>query len=80
MQVQTLKPNLFIFYFLKNALKLKLRKRAVIESINDILMTAFDLEHTRHRSSVNALAHMMPALIAYGFYEQKPAVFVPKGR
>ena len=57
---------------------LKLRKRAVIESINDILMTVFDLEHTRHRSPVNALAHMISALIAYGFYEQKPAVFVPK--
>lgn len=55
---------------------LKLRKRAVIESVNDILISVFDLEHTRHRSPINALAHMLSALIAYGFYEEKPRVFV----
>lgn len=55
---------------------LKLRKRAVIESVNDILTSVFDLEHTRHRSPVNALAHMLSALIAYCFYPDKPAVFV----
>lgn len=55
---------------------MKLRKRAVIESVNDILTSVFDLEHTRHRSPVNALAHMLSALIAYCFYEDKPAVFV----
>jgi hypothetical protein len=55
---------------------LKLRKRAVIESVNDILTSVFDLEHTRHRSPVNALAHMLSALIAYCFYKDKPAVFV----
>lgn len=55
---------------------LKLRKRAVIESVNDILTSVFDLEHTRHRSPVNALAHMLSALTAYCFYPNKPAVFV----
>lgn len=55
---------------------LKLRKRAVIESVNDILTSVFDLEHTRHRSPVNALAHMLSALTAYCFYQDKPAVFV----
>lgn len=55
---------------------LKLRKRAIIESVNDILISVFDLEHTRHRSPVNALAHMLSALIAYCFYEDKPAVFI----
>ena len=55
---------------------LKLHKRAVIESVNDILTSVFDLEHTRHRSPVNALAHMLSALIAYCFYPDKPAVFV----
>ncbi len=55
---------------------MKLRKRALIESINDILTSVFDLEHTRHRSPVNALAHMLSALIAYCFYEDKPAVFI----
>jgi len=55
---------------------LKLRKRAVIESVNDILTSVFDLEHTRHRSPANALAHMLSALIAYCFYPDKPTVFV----
>jgi hypothetical protein len=58
--------------------KLMLRKRAVIESVNDILTSVFDLEHTRHRSPVNAMAHMMAALTAYCFYENKPAVLLPK--
>lgn len=39
-------------------------------------LLVFDLEHTRHRSPVNALAHMLSALIAYCFYEDKPAVFI----
>src|SRR5690606_38980280 len=55
---------------------LKLRKRAVIESVNDILTSVFDLDHTRHRSPLNALAHMMASLIAYCFYPDKPSVFI----
>jgi hypothetical protein len=55
---------------------MKLRKRAVIESVNDILMTVFDIDHTRHRSPINALAHMFSALIAYCFYPTKPCVYV----
>ena len=57
--------------------KLRLKKRAVIESVNDILTSVFDLEHTRHRNPFNALAHIFSALIAYCFYEHKPSVFVP---
>ena len=58
--------------------KLKLRKRGVIESVNDLLNTVFDIEHTRHRSPVNACAQMLAALIAYTFYPSKPSVFVAK--
>jgi len=60
--------------------KLKLRKRAVVESVNDILTSVFDLEHTRHRSAVNAITHMLAALTAYCFYDQKPAVFIPESQ
>jgi hypothetical protein len=60
--------------------KLKLRKRAVVESVNDILTSVFDLEHTRHRSAVNAMAHMMAALTAYCFYDNKPQVFLPENQ
>lgn len=56
--------------------KIKLKKRALIESVNDLLISVFDIDHTRHRSPVNALAHTFSGLIAYCFYEQKPAVFI----
>ena len=57
--------------------KLRLRKRALIESVNDIIMSVFDLEHTRHRSAKNAYTHMLAALTAYCFYDNKPAIFFP---
>jgi len=47
--------------------KLKLRKRAIVESVNDILTSVFELQHTRHRSAVNAITHMLAALTAYCF-------------
>jgi hypothetical protein len=56
--------------------KIKLKKRALIESVNDLLMSVFDIDHTRHRSPINALAHTLSGLIAYCFYEQKPSVFI----
>lgn len=56
--------------------KIKLKKRALIESVNDLLMSVFDIDHTRHRSPVNAIAHTLGGLIAYCFYQQKPSVFI----
>jgi hypothetical protein len=56
--------------------KIKLKKRGLIESVNDLLMTIFDIDHTRHRSPVNAIANAFSGLIAYCFYEQKPSVFI----
>lgn len=58
--------------------KINLKKRALIESVNDILMTVFDIEHTRHRNPINAIAHTFGALIAYCFYDEKPAIFIQK--
>jgi hypothetical protein len=60
--------------------KLWLRKRAVIESVNDILMTVFDIDHTRHRSPVNAMAHLIGGVIAYAYYDEKPSVFIPSNK
>lgn len=54
--------------------RLWLLKRAVIESVNDILMTVCDVDHTRHRSPINALCHLLGGLIAYGFLDHKPSV------
>ncbi|WP_229239262.1 IS982 family transposase [Emticicia agri] len=58
--------------------KINLKKRALIESVNDILMTVFDIDHTRHRNPINAMAHTFGGLIAYCFYETKPATFIIK--
>lgn len=58
--------------------KFNLKKRALIESVNDILMTVFDIDHTRHRSPINAMAHTFGGLIAYCFYDTKPCTFIVK--
>lgn len=56
---------------------IKLRKRALIESVNDLLTSVFDLDHSRHRSPVNAFVHLLAGLCAYCFYDHKPTVFLP---
>jgi Transposase DDE domain len=53
-----------------------LRKRAVIESVNDILMTVFDVDHTRHRNPWNAIIHALAGIAAYAYYPEKPSVFI----
>ena len=57
--------------------RLWLVKRAVIESVNDLLMSVFDIDHTRHRSPLNAMCHILAGLVAYGFYDDKPSVILP---
>lgn len=58
--------------------KILIRKRGIIESVNDILMTICDIEHTRHRSPQNAFVSMMAAISAYAYLERKPALKVKK--
>jgi hypothetical protein len=55
--------------------KILLRKRAIIESINDILKNCCQIEHTRHRSPINFLANLLAGLIAYTYREKKPSLF-----
>ncbi len=47
--------------------KLMLRKRAVIESVNDFLKNICDIEHSRHCSITNFLVNLVSALAAYSF-------------
>jgi hypothetical protein len=47
--------------------KLLLRKRSIIETINDPLKNIFDLEHSRHRSLFNYLANVAACLVAYSY-------------
>lgn len=54
--------------------KVMLRKRAIIESVNDFLKNVCQIEHSRHRSPVNAFAHMLSALVAYSFLPKKPSL------
>lgn len=53
-----------------------LRKRAVIESVNDFLKNICQIEHSRHRSSVNFLVNLVSALAAYTFIAKKPSIEV----
>lgn len=54
--------------------KLMLRKRSVIESINDELKNVAQSVHSRHRSIVNFAMNILGALAAYSFFEKKPAI------
>ena len=47
--------------------KVLIRKRAVIESVNDFLKNICQIEHSRHRSVENFLVNVLSALIAYSF-------------
>lgn len=57
---------------LKN--KLLLRKRSIIETVNDQLKNISQIEHTRHRSAANFLINLLSALIAYSHQEKKPSL------
>lgn len=49
-------------------------KRGIIETINDILKNNCDIWHTRHRSPVNAIIHLIAGLIAYQLRDKKPTI------
>lgn len=51
--------------------------RPVIESVFDIMGTVCDIDHTRHRSPINAVSHILAALVAYQQLDKKPCVFFP---
>ncbi|MFP5263071.1 MAG: IS982 family transposase [Blastocatellia bacterium] len=54
--------------------KLVLRKRALIETINDQLKNICQVAHSRHRSTSNFVVNTIAALIAYTFKEKKPSL------
>lgn len=60
--------NKFVSFFDK----LLLRKRAIIESVNDQLKNISQIEHTRHRSVWNFYTNVVAGLIAYTYQEKKP--------
>ena len=54
--------------------KILLRKRALIETVNDQLKNIFQIEHSRHRSIWNFLVNLMAGLIAYSYLPHKPSL------
>ena len=61
--------------------KLLLRKRSVIETVNDQLKNICDIEHTRYRSPINFMVNIVAGLIRYTYFEKKPSInFTKKDR
>ncbi|MFZ1249180.1 MAG: IS982 family transposase [Candidatus Saccharimonadales bacterium] len=58
--------------------KLMLRKRFIIETVNDHLKNNEQIEHSRHRSITNFSVNLLTGLIAYQLQPKKPHIRVPK--
>jgi hypothetical protein len=58
--------------------KILLRKRFIIETINDLLKNEMQIEHTRHRSRMNFLVNLIAGLVAYAIRPAKPSLNLPK--
>ena len=54
--------------------KIMLRKRSVIETINDELKNVAQLVHSRHRSLNNFLMNVLAVIAAYTFFDKKPSI------
>lgn len=62
--------NAFISY----SDKILLRKRAVIESVNDELKNICQIEHSRHRCLANFIINLLVGIAAYSFLPKKPSI------
>lgn len=54
--------------------KVLLRKRSLIETVNDQLKNISQIEHTRHRSVENFLVNMVAGIAAYSHQSKKPSL------
>ena len=54
--------------------KVLLRKRAIIETVNDQLKNSCQIEHSRHRNFGNFLTNLISELIAYSSLTKKPSI------
>lgn len=54
--------------------RIMLRKRCIIECINDLLKNKENIVHSRHRSIHNFIMNICAALTVYSFFENKPEV------
>lgn len=58
--------------------KLLLRKRAIIEAVNDELKNIAQVEHSRHRSISNFVVNLLGAIAAYCLFPKKPCIRVER--
>jgi len=54
--------------------KILLRKRSLIETVNDQLKNISQIEHTRHRNPTNFLVNLVAGLIQYTHQPRKPSL------
>lgn len=57
--------------------KLMLPKRFIIETVLDTLKSDMGLEHSRQRSPINAMVHILSCLTACAFRPDKPPISLP---
>jgi hypothetical protein len=50
--------------------KILLRKRSIIETLNDQLKNISQIEHSRHRSLTNCMINVVAGLLAYSYQEK----------
>jgi hypothetical protein len=50
--------------------KILLRKRSIIETINDQLKNISQIEHSRYRSLTKCMANVVAGLLAYSYQEK----------
>jgi hypothetical protein len=58
--------------------KILLRKRVIIETVNDQLKNISQIQHTRHRSVWNFIVNILAALTAYALQPKKPSLNLQK--
>ena len=54
--------------------RLLLRKRAIIETLNDELKNIAQVEHSRHRCFDNFIVNLLGAIAAYCLFPKKPSI------
>lgn len=58
--------------------KLLLRKRAIIETVNDELKNIAQVEHSRHRAFDNFIVNLLSGIVAYCCFPKKPCINVSR--
>ena len=58
--------------------KLLLRKRAIIEAVNDEMKNIAQVEHSRHRCFENFIVNLLGAIAAYCLFPKKPCFDVQR--